>query len=88
MVPCLHPEGWLGDALQRRLMKVKGGTLTNSIFVCTQIQKRVIPLNQAQFADGIRGVVCQVWTTGSLVLGKFRLFWVDFGHFQYGVISF
>ena len=57
-------------------------------FVCTQIQKRAIPLNQAQFADGIRWVVCQVWTTGSLVLGKFRLFWVDFGHFQYGVISF
>ena len=54
----------------------------------SQIQKRVIPLNQAQFADGIRGVVCQVWTTGSLVLGKFRLFWVDFGHFQYGAISF
>ena len=66
----------------------EGGTLTNSIFGCIQIQKWVIPLNQAQFADGIRGVVCQVWTTGSLVLGKFRLFWVDFGHFQYGAISF
>ena len=49
-------------------------SLTKSFFRCIQIQKWVIPLNQVQFADGIWGVVCQVWSTSSLVLGRFRLF--------------
>ena len=62
----------------------KGGSLTNSIFECIRIRKRVIPLNRGQFADEKQGVVFQIWITGSLDLDKNRVKTTNFSHFEFG----